>query len=86
MSMQAPCEDLGRQLLAPGLIGHHHREAFGPIRETTTAFQRVAGAQPRFADRCRRHPELLGLVRAGGEPHRLRATGAEAIRWWEGNR
>jgi predicted ATPase len=28
--------------------------------------------------------QLLGLVRARGEPHRLRATAAEAIRWWIG--
>ncbi len=31
-----------------------------------------------------RMSQLLGLVRARGEPHRLRATAAEAIRWWVG--
>lgn len=28
--------------------------------------------------------QLLGLVRARGEPHRLRATAADAVRWWIG--
>lgn len=28
--------------------------------------------------------QLLGLVRARGEPDRLRATAAEAVRWWVG--
>ena len=31
-----------------------------------------------------RMSQLLGLVRARGEPDRLRATAAEAIRWWVG--
>ena len=31
-----------------------------------------------------RMSQLLGLVRARGEPRRLRATAAEAIRWWVG--
>ncbi len=31
-----------------------------------------------------RMSQLLGLVRAQGEPARLRATAAEAIRWWIG--
>ncbi|MDQ4020565.1 MAG: hypothetical protein M3257_02800, partial [Actinomycetota bacterium] len=31
-----------------------------------------------------RMSQLLGLVRGRGEPHRLRATAAEAIRWWVG--
>jgi hypothetical protein len=31
-----------------------------------------------------RMSQLLGLVRARGEPARLRATAAEAIRWWVG--
>ena len=31
-----------------------------------------------------RMSQLLGLARARGEPERLRATAAEAIRWWVG--
>ncbi|MHA6782780.1 ATP-binding protein [Pseudonocardia saturnea] len=31
-----------------------------------------------------RMSQLLGLVRARGEPDRLRATAAEAVRWWVG--
>lgn len=31
-----------------------------------------------------RMSQLLGLVRARGEPEQLRATAAEAIRWWTG--
>ena len=65
---------------ALALIDGHLDEAERLIGEASMLGERIG--EPDTGNV--RMSQLLGLARARGEPERLRATAAEAIRWWVG--